>query len=92
MESKPKQEFIFATTDFQTAVILRITGFNLLEVRLGKSKKKKAEFVFDSIHPDGIIAKDTMKLYWDYKLNLDARSTYETQEELKTRMFDILKR
>lgn len=94
MESKVKkntEEFIFSTTDFQTAVVLRISKFDLLEIRLSKTRRKTVEFVFDGLHKEGITTKETLKYFWDYSLSVDARTMVEAQEELKTRMFGVLK-
>lgn len=89
MESKAG--FIFTTTDFQTAVVLRLSKFELLEIRLSKKKKGRAEFVFDGLHKDGITTKETLRFFWEHSLSVDARTMIEAQEELKTRMFDVLR-
>jgi len=71
----------YKLNDFYQAVVLKTTGYPL--VRLEKGTGRYVFFVFAD--PDNK-AEETIKLFWDRKIEVVARDLIENINELKTRI------
>lgn len=81
-----KENNVWATSDFYSAVLARASGIPL--VNLIREKGKFIVFQFDA-SPN--ICEEILKKHWDRTLRLETRLLIETINELKTRVHEKLK-
>lgn len=71
----------YKSQDFYQSVILKTVGFPLL--RLERTNGRFFTFVFDDSNNK---AQETISMYWNKQLKVDARELIENINELKTRI------
>ncbi len=85
-EINVKENFVWACTDFYSAVLLRASGIPL--IRLDKSSDKSVTFYFEASHK---VCDDIFKKHWDRSLRIESRLIIETINELKTRVHEKMR-
>ena len=74
-------EFYFFTFDLGLATALISVGFSLIS--LDRENLRKVQFVFR--RSDGL--DDTIDAYWENKLEVKARTYFDTSKMLKNRLY-----
>jgi|CXWL01.1.fsa_nt_gi hypothetical protein len=72
----------FRTKDFYHAVVLKALGFELLG--LDRSEGKFSIFIFDDSEQK---AEESVRKYWERKLQVEPRAMVDSIGELKTRLY-----
>lgn len=86
MESIMKENNVWTTSDFYSAVLVRASGIPLADL-----VRETGRFITFQFNAPSSSCEAILKQHWDRALKLETRLLIETINELKTRVHEKLK-